>query len=149
MGGFCLLEDNETAFWDCGEYVDCLYAAPLSAKATGCPAEKSLTCPGSYIAGTDESKTCTLAAIDLTAVLADPKLNICGPGSTINSSTPNVDPLLADPCSLLVDTTSTDANFPIIEENRGGPINVYWNRNVPDPSVESSAKDASDGTVYG
>lgn len=38
---------------------------------------------------------------------------------------------------------------PIIEENRGGPINVYWNRNIPDPTVESSAKDASDGTVYG
>ena len=37
---------------------------------------------------------------------------------------------------------------PIIEENRGGPINVYWNRNIPDPTVESSAKDASDGTVY-
>lgn len=54
MGGFCLLEDNETAFWDCGEYVDCLYAAPLSTEAAGCPAAKTLTCPGTYIAGTDE-----------------------------------------------------------------------------------------------
>ncbi len=35
MGGFCLLEDNSTAFYDCGQ-IDCQYAADGSAIATAC-----------------------------------------------------------------------------------------------------------------
>ena len=74
------------------------------------------------------------------------KNNICGPGTTVNVDSGTTTPTTV--CAALSNTTPGNAAYPIVEENRGGPINVYWNRNIPDPTVESSAKDASDGTVY-
>lgn len=122
MGGFCLLEDNDTAFWDCGDYVDCLYAAPLSAKALACD-NAGDNCAGTYTAGSDDAKRCALKATTLNDVLLT-KNNICGPTTTVNVSSGA--PTAA--CAALSSTTPTDATYPIVEENRGGPINVYWNR---------------------
>ncbi len=57
MGGFCVLEDNNTAFYDCGN-IDCQYAADASANALACteaPANCVVPTPAT---GSDDEKRC-------------------------------------------------------------------------------------------
>lgn len=83
MGGFCVIEDNGTYFWDCGT-IDSAYAAPARGSA-------------------DE-------------------IVICGT-TTPTGSVPDGNAA----CALLDGTTGREK---IIEEDRGGPVNVYWGRQI-------------------
>jgi hypothetical protein len=57
MGGFCVFEDNDTAFYDCGR-IDCMYSAPGQAEATAC-APLAGTCSTPPAVGSNDEKRCT------------------------------------------------------------------------------------------
>lgn len=73
MGGFCLLEDNDTAFYDCGA-IDCQYAVDGSDLATNC-AQAQADCSSPVPAtGSDEERRC--------AKKSSTKVSLCGAGMT-------------------------------------------------------------------
>ena len=78
-GGFCLLEDNATYFWDCGD----INAAYL---------------PAARNSGNE--------------------IKICGQNVGITQNNPT-----------FCNTLTTAADY-ILEEDRGGPVNIYWDRQI-------------------
>jgi hypothetical protein len=92
MGGFCLYEDMDTAFYDCAtSSVDTGEAAKTGANA----------------------------------------VEICGPLAAGTA------PKLNDNANCRALTSNSNA---INDEDRGGPINIYWNRVIGDPNSISSTK---------
>jgi len=98
VGGFCVFEDNDTPYWDCGD-IDSTYAAPAMGSGS--------------------------------------EIILCGLKGGVTTPTGNA------ACGLL-DNTAGKAW--IIEQDRGGPINIYWDRQVSNTGTISAAKNVK--SVY-
>ncbi len=131
MGGFCLLEDNDTAFYDCGN-IDCQYAADGSLKATACTEAPANCLSPAPKAGSDDAKRC--AKKTSTAMI------LCGAGQAAAGSTVWPMPAFnaaagdgtgspptgaASACTALTGASGFEK---IMEDDKGAPVNVYWDR---------------------
>jgi len=146
MGGFCLLEDNDTAFYDCGN-IDCQYAADGSAKATACTEAPANCLSPAPKAGSDDEKRCAKKLSTATI--------LCGAGQAAAGAAvwpmPAFNAALGDgtagaagaatPCLLLDGTAGREK---IMEDDKGAPVNVYWDRKFTD----TIGKTDGTGEVY-
>ena len=93
MGGFCLYEDMDTAFYDCGT------------------------------SGVDTNESAKTGAGNV--------VEICGPTAAATATAINNN---ANCLALVSGSTA------INEEDRGGPVNIYWDRTISNPASISASK---------